>query len=286
MPKDKTYFKAFKRTLLVIATPRGCEEILEGGYLPRYDDDSQELFEQKQYFMYCVFNKVLQSDMGKTIVRKYAPTLDAKSVWTDFESHMSTSSKRLKERHRLHAYLSTTVYDRSWKGTTEQFILDFHEQFRQLDELTHLKEQQPHLVRLTLLQTAVRSVPELRVVETMEGYMSLTHSSSGHFSITYDKYFMMLQNTFIRYDKTLKQKPSTASRAVYPHELDGDPSVHDKEENYLDENFAPDGIDTSSDDIYNVHNTNFKRSPHVKCLSPGHILKNQNLTRFYLQNLI
>ena len=29
--------------------------------------------------MYSVFSKVLQSDMGKTIVRKYAPTLDAQA---------------------------------------------------------------------------------------------------------------------------------------------------------------------------------------------------------------
>ena len=80
--------------------------------------------------MYSVFNKVLQSDMGKTIVRKYAPTLDAQSVWKEFETHMSISSKGLNKKHRLHAYISTTVYDRSWKGTTEQFILHFHEQFR------------------------------------------------------------------------------------------------------------------------------------------------------------
>ena len=58
-----------------------------------------------------------------------------------FETRMSTSSKGLNERHRLHAYVSTTVYDRSWKGTTEQFVLHFHEQFRQLDELSPLNEQ-------------------------------------------------------------------------------------------------------------------------------------------------
>ena len=80
--------------------------------------------------MYSVFNKVLQSDMGKTIVRKYAPTLDAQSVLKDFETDT-------------------------------------------------------HSVRLTLLPSAVRSVPELKMVETMVQYMSLTHSSSGHFSITY-----------------------------------------------------------------------------------------------------
>ena len=113
--------------------------------------------------------------------------MDAQSVWKEFETHTSTSSKGLNERHRFHAYDSTTLYDRSWKGTTEQFVLQFHEQFRQLDELTPLGEQLPHSVRLTVLQTGVRSVPELRIIETMEEYLSFTHSSSGHFYITYDK---------------------------------------------------------------------------------------------------
>ena len=81
-------------------------------------------------------------------------------------------------KDRLHAYISPTVYDRSWKGTTEQLVLHFHEEFRQLDELTPLDEQLPHSVRLTLLLTAVRPVPDLRIVETLEAYMSLTNSYS------------------------------------------------------------------------------------------------------------
>ena len=40
MLKDEKYFKAFKRNLLVTATTRGCEEILEGDYLSECDDDS------------------------------------------------------------------------------------------------------------------------------------------------------------------------------------------------------------------------------------------------------
>ena len=98
--------------------------------------------------------------------------------------------------------------------------------------------------------------------------MSLTQSSTGPYSLIYDKYFTMLQNARIRYDKTLKQKPSTTSRAVYQHEVDDGPSIHDEEDDDLDDNFAPDGIDTSSDDVSNVHNTNFKRTPHVKSLIP------------------
>ena len=107
--------------------------------------------------------------------------------------------------------------DRSWKGTTDQFVLHLHEQFRQLDELTSLDEQLPHSVRLTPLQTAVRSVPELRIVEMMEEYMSLTNSYTSHYSITYDKCFTMLQNACIRYEKSLKQKLSSTARAVYQH---------------------------------------------------------------------
>ena len=97
-------------------------------------------------------------------------------------------------------------------------------------------EQLPNSVRLTLLQPVSRSVPELRIVEPMEEYMSLSLSSS------YDKYFIMLQNACIRYDKTLKQKPSTTSRAVYQHEIEEDPGVHDEEDDYLDDNLAPDAF--------------------------------------------
>ena len=155
---------------MVTTTIHSCEEVLDPHYMPGHDEDSQELFQQKQYFMYSVFNKFLQSDMGKTIVRKQAPTLDAQFIWREFEFHMSTSSKGLNERCRLPAYVSTSFYDRSWKGTTEQFVLHF--QFRQFDELTPLDEQLPHSVRLALLQTAVRSVTELRIVETMEEHVN------------------------------------------------------------------------------------------------------------------
>ena len=186
--KAEKYFEAFNGNLLVTTPTHDCEEILDGNYKPENNNDSKELlnrrdFSQKKYFMYSVSNKVLQSDMGKTIVRKYAPSLDAQSVWRDFESHMCTSSKGLNERHILHAYVSKN--DKSWKGTTEQFVLHFHEQFRQLDEVTPLEEHLPHSVRLSLLQTSVRSVLELRTVETMEEYMSLTQSSTGQYSLTY-----------------------------------------------------------------------------------------------------
>ena len=44
MLKDEKYFEAFKRNLLVPATPYDCEEILDGNYNPEINNDSKELF--------------------------------------------------------------------------------------------------------------------------------------------------------------------------------------------------------------------------------------------------
>ena len=119
------------------ARAHDCEEILQPTFRPRGDADSLELFRLKNDFMYSVFNKCLLSDMGKTIVRKHLDNMNAEQVWEEFATHMTASSEGKAEKRRLHTYVTTTVLDKSWKGTTEQFILHFNEQFRQLDEVSH-----------------------------------------------------------------------------------------------------------------------------------------------------
>ena len=168
--------------------------------------------------MYSVFNKCLLSDMGKTIVRNHLDNMNAQRVWEEFATHLTTSSKGKAEKRRLHTYVTTTVLDKSWKGTTEQFILHFNEQFRQLDEVSPPEESLPYTTRLTLLQTAVHNIPELRMVETMEEFISLSSSTPGP-TMGYDNYLTLLQNACIRYDSNLKSRPSPASRAAYQHEL-------------------------------------------------------------------
>ena len=95
--------------------------------------------------------------------------------------------------------MTTTVLDKSWKGTTEQIILHFNEQFRQLDEVSPPEESLPYTTRLTLLQTAVRNIPELSIVETMEEFISLSSSTPGP-TMGYDNYLTLLKNACIWYD--------------------------------------------------------------------------------------
>ena len=265
--KDEKYYESFKRSVLVTARANDCEGILQPTFRPRGDADSLELFRLKNDFMYSVFNKCLLSDMGKTIVRKHLDNMNAQRVWEEFATHMITSSKGKAEKCRLHTYVTTTVLDKSWKGTTEQFILHFNEQFRQLDEVSPPEESLPFTTRLTLLQTPVHNIPELRMVETMEEFISLSSSTPGP-TMGYDNYLTLLQNACIRYDSTHTSKPSPASRAAYQHDLSHDQYDNPYPQDYSSSGTTYGGIDMPAEEFYQVHTTNLNRPPSVSTLTP------------------
>ena len=175
--KDERYFDGFKRSLFIVAKTHECSELLDPNYTPGSEPEEKELFEAKQTFMFSVFNANLQTDMGKTIVRRHLASTDTLAVWKELSEHMRTSSKGASDKRRLTQYVTNTVLDDNFKGTTEQFVLHFNEQFRQLEEIFEDDERLPPTVKLTLLQTAVRSINDLRIVETLDEFQSTTH---GH----------------------------------------------------------------------------------------------------------
>ena len=265
--KDEKYYESFKRSVLVTARVYDCEEILQPTFRPRSDSDSLELFRLKNDFMYTVFNKCSLSDMGKTIVRKHLDNMNAQRVWEEFATHMTTSSKGKDEKCRLHTYVTTTILDKSWKGTTEQFILHFNEQFRQLDEVSPPEESLPYITRLTILQTAVHSIPELMMVETTEEFRTLSSTTPGP-TMGYDNYLTLLQNACIRYDSNLKSRPSPTSRAAYQHDLSPDYPDHLYPQDYSTSGTTYGGIDMPTEEFYEVHTTNLNRRHPVSTLTP------------------
>ena len=90
--------------------------------------------------------------MGKTIVREYMRTTDAQSVWKDFQDKMKSSSKSTSEKRRLAQYVTNTVLDDIYKGTTEQFVLHFNEKSRQLEELSDASEHFPPQIKYSYSQ--------------------------------------------------------------------------------------------------------------------------------------
>ena len=107
--KDERYFDGFKRSLFIVAKSHKCNEVLSPTYTPGSEPEQQELFEVKQTFRFSVFNANLQTDIGKTIVRRHLTTADAQGVWRELSEHMRTSSKGASEKRRLtqcHQYCS------------------------------------------------------------------------------------------------------------------------------------------------------------------------------------
>ena len=154
----------------IVSKTHECNEVLDPNYNLGSEPEEQELFEAKQTFMFCIFNANHPTDMGKTIVRGHLANTDAQAVWIELSEHMRTSSKGASGKRRLTRCV--IIHDDNFKGTTEQFVCHFNEQFRQLDEISEDSEKLPPTVKLTLLQTAVRSINDLRIVETLDEFQS------------------------------------------------------------------------------------------------------------------
>ena len=262
--KDERYFDA-----LIVVKAHECNEVLDPNYTPGSEPEEQELFEAKQTFMFSVFNANLQTDMGKTIVRRHLANTDVQSVWKELSEHMRISSKGASEKRRLTQYVTNTVLDDNFKGTTEQFVLHFNEQFRQLEEISEDSEKFPPTVKLTLLQTAVRSINDLRIVETLDEFQSTTYGHGSSTSLSYETYYDLLINACVRYDKTKKANIGKR-RNVYHTNID---------DTYVDHPTAcidhvPDspygGIDLPPDEVYQVHTLSSWHPPSPR---PGNPLR-------------
>ena len=211
-------------------------------------------------------------------------TTDAQSVWKDFQEHMKSSSKEASEKRRLTQYVTNTVVDDNNKGTTEQFVLHFNEQFRQLEEISEESEHFPPQIKLQLLQNSVRSINDLRIVETLDEFQSITTGYGRSSSLKYQTYYDLLINACVRYDRTKKaniakrghinQQTFTAHDDDFIGQFPSETPVSDP---YM-------GTDTPSYEFYNI-NTNQSGPPMSARhkLQPGLLRSNPNTNQIHFQ---
>ena len=254
--KDERYFDKFHRDLFIAAKSLDVSEILDPTLTPGPSPEEKKLFEGKQVFMYKVFNETLSTDMGRTEVRKYLKTIDAQAVWKEYSENMTTAFKGASEKRKLTQYVTNTVLDSQFRGTSQQFVLHFNEQFRRLDELTDLGEKMPESIKMALLQNAVNDIPQLSIVETLDEYTSTTSGTGSCTKHTYTSYYNLLINACVWYDATNTSTPSKR-RNVYT--AAGAPDLNAIEEAH-EAHFSQD-IDTPSDDFYLVHQAKQGKPP-------------------------
>ena len=88
-----------------------------------------------------------------------------------------------------------------------------------MDEISEDSEKIPPTVKLTLLQTAVSSINDLRIVETLDEFQSTTYGHGSSTSLSYETYYDLLINACVRYDKT-KMANIGKRRNVYNTNID------------------------------------------------------------------
>ena len=59
----------------------------------------------------------------------------------------------------------------AWRGTNESFLMHYNDQLRLLDSLVDSDEKLPDNTRVTFLESAVESVPDLRHVKITDNVL-------------------------------------------------------------------------------------------------------------------
>ena len=171
--RDPTRFPTFKadkqwdqynRNLVSSARAQGLSNVLNSAYKP-IGKEAKELFQEEQAYMYDVFVQTLETDLGKTLVRKYESTYDAQSIYAQLKAEATQSVSADMEASDLLAHLTTVKLDDTWQGTREAFILNWQDCFRRHNIQVPLDQVLSPATQFVLLSNAVSTDKDLVMVK-------------------------------------------------------------------------------------------------------------------------
>ena len=97
------------RSTMATARSHACDEVLNPAYKPKGQEDI-DLFTEKQKFMYSVFDKCLQTDMGKYFVRQHDGDSDAQAIFRKLSQYATASTQAALESSDLLAYIRSEFF--------------------------------------------------------------------------------------------------------------------------------------------------------------------------------
>jgi hypothetical protein len=194
--KDDRYWDNFYRTFVVTAVSHNVDNVLNPAYSP-IDNDEILLFREQKKFVYSALEHCLQTDMGKNIVREHAFDFDAQAVFAKVVKHYTESTAAKISSGTTLSYLTSAKYGSSWTGTAEGFILHWKNHLRIYNDMVPSTEKLPPQLCLTLLESSVRDVSELRQVNTTANL----DLAKGGPPINYENYLSLLLAAATLYDR-------------------------------------------------------------------------------------
>jgi len=135
---------------------------------PSYKPPAAEknLFEAKQKYMYAVFERVLQTDKGKALVRSNESNSNTQKICEELCKDALRSTHTSIDSSRLLSYItSVRIGDGLWNGTSHSFILHWQEQVQLYESLVDAASHFSSEQKMHILQNAVHPLDELRQVK-------------------------------------------------------------------------------------------------------------------------
>ena len=110
----------------------------------------------------------------------------------------------------------------------------------------------------------MRPIDDLRIVETWDEYQSITTGYGRSSSLNYQTYYDLLINAYVRYDRTKKANIAKRGHIYQTSSTPANDGLNDYipyETPFRDPYM---GIDTPSDEFYNIHTTQYVPSMSAK----------------------
>ena len=200
--KNERYYNTFIRHFKATAKAQGLSTLMDPNFTPGSDEYGQQLFQEQQDFLYSVLISSLKTDFSEALVKDHEG--DAELILELLhEHHTGNSQYSRSEINRITKYLTNIKLDDTWRGTNESFLMHYNDQLRLLDSLVDPEEKLPDNTRVTFLESAVESVPDLRRVKITDNVLQAQLDSTR--PITYTSYFDLLKDAAFHLDQATKR---------------------------------------------------------------------------------
>ena len=164
---------------------------MDPNFTPGSDEHEQQLFQEQQDFLYSVLISSLMTEFSEALVKYHKG--DAQLILELLHEHHTGNSQYSRaEVDRITKYLTNIKLDDTWRGTNESFLMHYNDQLCLLDSLVDSGEKLPDNARVTFLESAIESVPDLRRVKITDNVLQAQLGSTR--PISYRSYFDLLKD--------------------------------------------------------------------------------------------
>ena len=218
--KNERYYNTFIRHFKATAKAQGLNTLMDPNFTPGSDEYEQQLFPEQQDFLYSVLISSLKTDFSEALVKDHEG--DAQLILELLHEHHTGNSQYSRSKiNRITKYLTNIKLDDTWRGTNESFLMHYNDQLRLLDSLVDSDEKLPDNIRVTFLESAVESVPDLRRVKITDNVLQAQLDSTR--PISYRSYFDLLKDAAFHLDQATKRGNKVRRTNVHfsgPHDED------------------------------------------------------------------